>query len=467
MGLLSSLAALRGVQPQPAGPSPGAALARGVASEDGAAIQSSCPRCEGTARPAALVERDGDLYVRRTCPVHGTTDDLYVRDAGLFRRIHEAGADLGHHDRPRDAAGAGALELATNIAIDLTEVCGYQCPTCFAQADDHGRREPGLEQILAGLPETPPKGLRPNVVMIGGEPTRRRDLPQIIAAISARGFTPRLTTHGERLLDRAYLRTLVDAGLRWVILQFDGFSDDIYRTLRAKPLLAKKHRILDALHEEGVGVHLAVMVAQGVNDRELGGILRFAVAHPAVKRVSFYPMTPVGRFSPDNPKAARVGGTRHWEMHVSDVLRRFEETTGGQVAARDVIACKRLWARLYRWTGKAVFRQRACITPFVLVGSGKRLVPVNRFLNPLFSLAHPWLAWNLLRAVPRLLHYDEGRWPANVLFVNVEKFYSEDAMDLAAAADCHMVYHTPQGFVPFCIHNAVYRDRIGWTPGGA
>lgn len=87
-------------------------------------------------------------------------------------------------------------------------------------------------------------------------------------------------------------------------------DDDIYKTLRGKALLAKKQRILDAHHEEGVGVHLAVTVAKGIKDREVGAILRFAVKHSAVKRVSFYPMTPVGRWDPPNPKALAVGGTR-------------------------------------------------------------------------------------------------------------------------------------------------------------
>lgn len=425
-------------------------------------LHSPCPRCGGELRPATLVERDRDLVLRRECPAHGVSEELYARDAALFRRIRAAGARLGRFARPRDAAGPGALELTTNIAIDLTEACGYPCPTCFAQADDNGAREPSIAQILAGLPPIVPGRLKPNLVLIGGEPTRRKDLPQILRAISERGYVARVTSHGERFLDRDYLRGLVDAGMRWVILQFDGFHDDIYKTLRGKPLLEKKRRILDALHEEGVGAHLAVMVAKGVNDRELGPILRFAVGHPAVKRVSFYPMTPVGRWAPPNPKSVAVGGTRHWEMHLVDVFERFAETTAGDVTGGDLLACKKLWAFLYRRTGKAVFRQRPCITPFVLVGRGERLYPVNRFLDPRFVLTHPRLAWHLLRAAPRLLHYDEGRWPSNVLFVNVEKFYSQDALDVESATDCHMVYHTARGYVPFCIYNSVQRDTLGW-----
>ncbi|MFN7954003.1 MAG: radical SAM protein [bacterium] len=436
--------------------------ARSAAEHAPRPVTSPCPRCGGALRSAELVERDGDLHLRRNCPTHGVVEELYARDADLFRRIREAGSRLGRYARPRDAAGSGPLELTTNIAIDLTEACGYPCPTCFAQADDNGAREPSLDEILAGLPQTPPGHVKPNLVLIGGEPTRRKDLPEILRALHGRGYVARVTTHGERFLDRDYLRTLVDAGMRWVILQFDGFHDDIYKTLRGKPLLAKKRRILDALHEEGVGVHLAVMVAKGINDREVGPILRFAVAHPAVKRVSFYPMTPVGRWAPPNPKAVAVGGTRHWEMHLADMFARFAETTDGDVTGEDILATKRLWALLYRWTGKAVFRQRACITPFVLVGKGDRLHPVNRFLRPLFVLTHPRLAWNLARAVPRLLRYDEGRWPSNVLFVNVEKFYSQDALDVDSATDCHMVYFTSKGYVPFCLYNSVHRDTMGW-----
>jgi hypothetical protein len=91
------------------------------------------------------------------------------------------------------------------------------------------------------------------------------------------------------------------------------------------------------------------------------------------------------------------------------------------------------------------------------------VVPVNRLFRPGFS-AKRWRGLaTLAREIPRLWRFDEGRYNTDVLPVNIEKFYDTCAFDLTASANCHQVYLTPHGFIPFCLYNSFFRG--GEAPG--
>jgi uncharacterized radical SAM superfamily Fe-S cluster-containing enzyme len=78
------------------------------------------------------------------------------------------------------------------------------------------------------------------VQLSGGEPTVRDDLPLLVSAAKEAGCSHvQLNTNGLRLAeDEEYVRTLADAGLSFVFLQFDGTDDAFYRALRGRDLLA-------------------------------------------------------------------------------------------------------------------------------------------------------------------------------------------------------------------------------------
>ena len=65
-----------------------------------------------------------------------------------------------------------------------------------------------------------------NIQLSGGEPTMREDLPDIIRLGREKGFSfIQLNTNGIRLAATSgYARTLKEAGLSSVFLQFDGVS---------------------------------------------------------------------------------------------------------------------------------------------------------------------------------------------------------------------------------------------------
>lgn len=411
--------------------------------------RSICPEC-GAETPAELVEKNGDLHLRRHCPQHGRQDVFFWRDAELYRRLYL--------DRTPGVLPAGKLDLArgdatgfvTTYAMDITLRCNMRCPTCVSAAGNQAPPDPPLDELLARVPDHHGDRFPPNLALVGGESTLRDDLPEIIRGIRAKGVEPRLNTNGLRLTDKAYVRSLRDAGLRWVILQFDGFSPQSSLSFRGEDYSDLKLQVIETLSSQDMLIHLAVMIDQGVNDQEVGEILRFALRTPAIRRVSFYPRAHIGRVE-DRASAS---------TQLADIIAAIEKTTDGEIKQEDLLAAGRWGKTLYRLFGHPMFRRRVCIIPFVLVRNGKRMIPANRLLRPSGVLRYPGAFFSFLRSAIRTLRVDEGAWGPDILMVNIEKFYDQEAFDLIGAHMCHHIYLAEGGAYPFCIYNTLVR------PGG-
>ena len=65
-------------------------------------------------------------------------------------------------------------------------------------------------------------------------------------------------------------------------LQFVGLNSLPSRKVSGRDLVEIKKKALDNLAEAGIYAILVSTVVRGVNDDELGDILRFGIKHPAV-----------------------------------------------------------------------------------------------------------------------------------------------------------------------------------------
>jgi uncharacterized radical SAM superfamily Fe-S cluster-containing enzyme len=94
-----------------------------------------------------------------------------------------------------------------------------------------------------------------------------------------------LNTNGKRIAnDDAFLAELAEIRPS-IYFQFDGFEAKTYRVLRGEPdILPTKLRALDRLAAIGCGVVLVPAVERGVNDHEVGAIVKFALGAPGRPR---------------------------------------------------------------------------------------------------------------------------------------------------------------------------------------
>ena len=141
-------------------------------------------------------------------------------------------------------------------------------------------------------------------------------------------FATSCSTNGLRLArDPEFVRQLRQYDPT-VYLQFDGLTAATYRTLRGRDLREIKQQALARLAEAGMNVVLVATVVRGVNEDEIGDIARFGLEHPAVRGVSYQPVTFTGRCSGADPLDRAT---------VTNVLHLLEEHTDGLFEVSDFV----------------------------------------------------------------------------------------------------------------------------------
>lgn len=120
--------------------------------------------------------------------------------------------------------------------ILLNYNCSAQC--LFCSQDFAWRKEPNdipFNQAAKHMYLAYKQGYR-RLGFTGGEPTIRRELPQLIALARKIGYTYiRIQTNGIRLADMDYAKTLTDAGLTFVKYSIHGHTAKIHDQLVAVP----------------------------------------------------------------------------------------------------------------------------------------------------------------------------------------------------------------------------------------
>jgi len=169
-----------------------------------------------------------------------------------------------------------------------------------------------------------------NIQLSGGEPTLRDDLPEIISMGRSLGFSFfQLNTNGLRLAEDAlYVHRLKEAGLGCVFLQFDGTDDAIYDRIRGRSLLELKKAAISQCNEQQLGVVLVPTIIPGVNDSNIGAIIKYAIANmPTVRGVHFQPISYFGRY----PKAPEDSD----RITIPEIISEIERQTGGLMKQSD------------------------------------------------------------------------------------------------------------------------------------
>src|SRR5258706_3565672 len=132
----------------------------------------------------------------------------------------------------------------------------------------------------------------------GGEPTISPFFIQATRYAKPVGcFSVQCATNGIRFAQEPeFAKEAYAAGLRIAYLQFDGVGNDANQHRGVGNLYDVKLRALDNLHAAGVDVTLVTTIVNGVNNDQVGDILRFAVANiDKINAVSFQPVSFTGR----------------------------------------------------------------------------------------------------------------------------------------------------------------------------
>lgn len=292
----------------------------------GRSTVSLCPVCLKRI-PAAYTAEGDTVYLTKECDRHGRFQTaVWKGSLEMATWCLDAREGEGNPSCPEMCGLCDDHLRSTCCAIlNVTERCNLACGYCF-EGDLTGN-EPTLDAVKQNLEDMASKGIT-FVHLSGGEPTVRNDVPEIAAYAASLGFEYiQLNTNGLRLAqEEPYARELADAGVSTVFLQFDGTNDGVYSALRGRPLFSTKCEVIQNCGKAFLGVVLVPVIVPGVNEQEIGNILRFGVAHiPAVRGVHFQPVTYVGRFPAPHGDLPRIT--------LPEILIAMEEQTGGLVSA--------------------------------------------------------------------------------------------------------------------------------------
>ena len=279
--------------------------------------------------PAHILERDGKVIIEKTCDLHGTfTDTLAIDPAflgrleGLFRgRDFTAVTDTLHnHGSSSIQYGRGAV-----LTIDLTNRCNMMCDPCFMDANQvgyvHELTMDDVRQLLDDAITIKPRR-QMSVQFSGGEPTLSPLFLDAVRYAKQVGyFSVQAATNGIRFAqDAGFARAAREAGLRIAYLQFDGIGEDANAHRKVGNLFDVKLRAIEHLYAAGIDVCLVVTIVNGVNNDQVGPVVKFALENcEKISFVSFQPVSFTGR-DEDIPDAERHA-KRYTLSHLARDLR--------------------------------------------------------------------------------------------------------------------------------------------------
>lgn len=441
--------------------------------------RSLCPQCRRLV-DAQVVARDGRVILRKRCPEHGWAEALLSSDLAWFRHamtynrpglLPARRATEEHEGCPFDCGLCPEHQQHTCLAIiEVNSGCNLRCPICFMSAGDVPAYSLSLPQVEAMLDSLMAYEGETEVVQVsGGEPTIHPEILPILQAIKQRRVRHvMLNTNGLRLArDDDFVRALADLNV-YVYLQFDGVERETHLAIRGVDLRSEKQQALDRMAAHGVQAVLAATVAKGVNEHELGAIVRFGLDHPAVRGVAFQPIFLEGRHIAADPTD---------RLTVPDVLHGVETQTDGLFTMRD-------------FTPVPCCHPTCMATAYAYVEAGQvtplaRIVNVDAYLDYYTNRALPDVELGVRRALEGLLSASSVggserqilnfcsacglRLPDDlatlldrIFMINVTGFMDVHTFEVRRVMKCCIHELLPDGrLVPFCAYNTVgYREQV-------
>jgi uncharacterized radical SAM superfamily Fe-S cluster-containing enzyme len=466
--------------------------------------KSLCPECLAVI-DAKVIEDNGSVKIVKTCKEHGSFEDTYWSDYEQYMRFEKyewVGDGISNprtkteRSCPYDCGICPEHRSQTVLAIiDITNRCNLRCPVCFANAAATGYvYEPTREQIdemLRNLRRNEP--VAPTALQFsGGEPTVREDLTELVKRAKELGFDHvEINTNGIKISEDAnYIKRLMEAGADTFYLQFDGLDDDVYRKTRGVPLLDVKLRAIENARKVGLdSVVLVPTLVRGVNDHQIGDLIRFAAKNcDVVRGVNFQPVSLCGRIDRSRLKEMRIT--------ISDFLKLAEEQTNGDVKVSDfypvpvvVPVAKAVGSLKGRRYSEFTAHQHCGAATFIFVENGKitpitKYANVDKFMNSMKKVhelaskgrktqarlqlmaAMRYVSLGMLRdlmaAVLTSGTYEAlGKMMRKMVMIGSMHFMDPYNFDLQRVQRCCIHYAVPDGrIIPFCTMNSIHRAGV-------
>ena len=255
---------------------------------------------------ARVIERDGRILMVKDCPIHGHFEDVMSIDSEFSKHLEDVfpGRDIvAHNDEKLHHHGSSTVKYGRGsvLTIDLTNRCNMMCDPCFMDANQVGFvHELTWEEIKTMLDNaiTIKPRRQMSVQFSGGEPTLSPYFLDAVRYARKVGYNSvQAATNGiEFAKSFEFCQQAVEAGMRYAYLQFDGIGNAANAHRMVGNLFDVKLKAIDNLHKAGVEIVPVITIVNGINNEQVGRIVKFALDNPkTISFLSFQPVSFTGR----------------------------------------------------------------------------------------------------------------------------------------------------------------------------
>jgi uncharacterized radical SAM superfamily Fe-S cluster-containing enzyme len=288
---------------------------------------------------AQIIERDGEIWMVKECPIHGKYEDMMAIDAKFLNWIEQnfPGRDIpAHNDEDLHKHGSSTVRYGRGsvLTVDLTNRCNMMCDPCFMDANQvgyvHELSWDEIQEILDNALRIKPRR-QMSVQFSGGEPTMHPRFFDAIRHARKIGYNSvQAATNGiEFAKSKEYCKQAFEAGLRYVYLQFDGIGNDANSHRQVGNLFDVKLRAIENIHAAGIEIILVTTIVNNLNNDQVGAIVNFAMENPGkISFVAFQPVSFTGRdeeITPERRMKQRYT-LSHLAQDVSSQIGKIEPT---------------------------------------------------------------------------------------------------------------------------------------------
>jgi uncharacterized radical SAM superfamily Fe-S cluster-containing enzyme len=439
---------------------------------------SLCPECLEHV-PAIVITRAGRVVMCKRCDVHGASEARLESDENFYFLSNKDRSGRRFADdrvvQIREYAGGGCCgakgsgcresveaafgpytdQLANKSCTLLTEItnaCNLACPVCYSDAK--GNRTLPLEDFKRSIERhIEQKGGLDSVQLTGGEAMMHPRFWEFVAFLHQRPEIKKIyiPTNGLLLAGGDAAAKLVPFRDKvMVLLQFDAQTAEANRAMRAANPEKARQRTIERLSALDIAMQLTMTLTRGVNDEQIGWVVKQGLAHRNIKVIALQPVTYSGRYDLAQEPDER--------LTLSDVLKGVVSQVRPRMRAEDLapIPCSHPncgWITLFvRRFGMAKNIMRFIDLPAIMDEVAyKTLLSTGELRKAVGTRG--WLA-GLARRLVR---------STDIFTIAIKPFmdrfnYDQDRM----ANCCHHLMDTNGRAVSFCEYNALVRPRDSW-----
>jgi uncharacterized radical SAM superfamily Fe-S cluster-containing enzyme len=313
----------------------------------------------------------------------------------------------------------------------------------------------------------------------------------------AKGFKQiMIASNGKNIAENPeLLKELRKAGLSTIYLQFDGMTQEPYIKARGFNALPLKLKVIEHVRAlaDGPTIVLVPTTIKGVNDRQIGEMIRFAANNiDVVKGINFQPVSFTGRIDRKTLKERRIT--------IPDVLKAIEQQTSGKIKVSDFYSIPSLVPILdfLKNTKSGVYPELSthpvCGAGTYVFVEGDELIPITRMINvdefinlmmEIRGASQLQMVTNITLRLPKLIKIERLRQSkdlimmlkdillagsfesavafhsSNLLFIGIMHFMDLYNFDCERIERCCIHYATPDGrIMPFCTYNTIHRSNV-------